>query len=92
MYLKIRIPVLVGQLWPEAGGCPCVPTPRKAAPVDKMAQMGYLLECAGINRHGVEDVRALRERNSEPHGLEFCASPVVRQAAKRKQRYRWAGY
>jgi hypothetical protein len=53
---------------------------------------GYLLECAGINRHGVEDVRALRERNSEPHGLEFCASPVVRQAAKRKQRYRWAGY
>ena len=54
--------------------------------------LGYLLECAGINRHGAEDVRALRERSSEPHGLEFCASPVVRQAAKRKQRYRWAGY
>ena len=52
----------------------------------------YFIECAGLNRHGAEDVRALRERSSEPHGLEFCASPVVRQAAKRKQRYRWAGY
>ena len=28
--------------------------------------------CAGINRHGVEDERALRERISEPLGPEFC--------------------
>ena len=28
--------------------------------------------CAGINRHEVEDERALRERNSEPLGPEFC--------------------
>ena len=26
----------------------------------------------GINRHGVEDGRALRERSSEPPGPEFC--------------------
>jgi len=25
------------------------------------------------NRHGVEDERALRERNSDPLGLESCA-------------------
>jgi len=29
--------------------------------------------CAGINRHGVEDERALRERSSDPLGPEFCA-------------------
>ena len=28
--------------------------------------------CAGINRHGVEDERALRERISDPLGPEFC--------------------
>jgi acyl dehydratase len=28
---------------------------------------------AGINRYGVEDARALRERNSEPLGPEFCS-------------------
>jgi hypothetical protein len=27
---------------------------------------------AGINRHGVEDARALQEGNSEPLGPEFC--------------------
>jgi len=31
------------------------------------------LQCAGLNRHGVEDERALRERNSDPLGLESCA-------------------
>jgi hypothetical protein len=34
--------------------------------------------CAGINRHGVEDERALRVRTSDPLGLESCASPIVR--------------
>jgi putative transposase len=29
--------------------------------------------CAGINRHGVEDERALREGSSDPLGPEFCA-------------------
>jgi hypothetical protein len=28
--------------------------------------------CAGINRYGVEDERALRERTSNPLGPEFC--------------------
>jgi hypothetical protein len=28
---------------------------------------------AGMNRHGVEDERALRERTSNPLGREFCA-------------------
>ena len=28
--------------------------------------------CAGMNRRGVEDERALRERSSEPPGPEFC--------------------
>ncbi|MFN9459080.1 MAG: hypothetical protein ACK6D7_17125 [Acidobacteriota bacterium] len=28
--------------------------------------------CAGMNRHGVEDERALRERISDPLGPEFC--------------------
>jgi hypothetical protein len=28
--------------------------------------------CAGINRHGVEDERASRERSSDPLGPEFC--------------------
>jgi putative transposase len=29
--------------------------------------------CAGMNRHGVEDARASRERSSDPLGPEFCA-------------------
>jgi putative transposase len=29
--------------------------------------------CAGMNRHGVEDARASRERKSDPLGPEFCA-------------------
>jgi hypothetical protein len=29
--------------------------------------------CAGINRHGIEDERALRGRSSDPLGPEFCA-------------------
>jgi len=31
------------------------------------------LRCAGINRHGAGDERALRERSNDPLGLESCA-------------------
>src|ERR1043165_41940 len=34
---------------------------------------GKLWVWAGINRHGAEDERALRERSSDPLGPEFCA-------------------
>src|SRR5258708_17444973 len=43
------------------------------------------LQCAGVNRHEVEDVRALRERSSDPLGLESCAA-TARDTAKRRQR------
>jgi hypothetical protein len=43
------------------------------------------LQCAGINRHEVENGRVSRERSNDPLGPEFCASPTVRWAAKRKQ-------
>ena len=43
------------------------------------------LQCAGLNRHEVEDARALRERSSDPLGLESCAA-TVRDTAKRRQR------
>src|SRR5207247_2679188 len=32
------------------------------------------LQCAGINRHEVEDERALRERSSDPLGPESCTA------------------
>ena len=34
------------------------------------------LQCAGLNRLEVEDARALRERSSEPLGLESCYGDV----------------
>ena len=37
------------------------------------------LQCAGINRHEVEDERALRGRSSEPLGPEFCVVPREEQ-------------
>src|SRR6266446_3792645 len=43
------------------------------------------LQCAGLNRHEVEDARALRERSSDPLGLESCAA-TARDTAKRRQR------
>jgi hypothetical protein len=43
------------------------------------------LQCAGVNRHEVEDARALRERSSDPLGLESCAA-TARDTAKRRQR------
>jgi hypothetical protein len=30
-------------------------------------------QCAGINRHEAEDESSLRERSSDPLGLESCA-------------------
>jgi hypothetical protein len=41
--------------------------------------------CAGINRHGVEDERALRVRTSDPLGLESCVA-TARDTTKRRQR------
>ena len=32
------------------------------------------LQCAGLNRHEVEDERALRERSSDPLGPESCGA------------------
>jgi transposase len=37
-----------------------------------MEQLDY--KCAGINRSEAEDERALRERSSDPLGLEFCTA------------------
>ena len=42
-------------------------------------------QCAGLNRHEAEDERALRERSSDPLGLESCAA-TARDTAKRRQR------
>src|SRR5450755_3514275 len=47
--------------------------------------------CAGISRRGVEDEKALRERNSKPLGPEFCAEHRE-VPAKRKQGHGRAGY
>ena len=41
------------------------------------------LQCAGLNRHEVEEVRALRERSSDPLGLESCAA-TARDTVKRR--------
>src|SRR5580704_13744078 len=43
------------------------------------------LQCAGINRHEAEDESSLRERSSDPLGLESCAG-IARYSAKRRQR------
>jgi hypothetical protein len=42
------------------------------------------LQCAGINRHEVEDERALRVKSSDLLGPESCAA-TVRDPAKRRQ-------
>jgi len=43
------------------------------------------LQCAGLNQLEVEDERSLRERSSDPLGLESCAA-TARDTAKRRQR------
>ena len=47
---------------------------------------------AGINRHIVGDERALQERSSDSILASSLAPVVARRRAKRRQRYRWAGY
>jgi hypothetical protein len=42
------------------------------------------LQCAGLNRHEVENERVLQERSSEPLGPESCAA-TARDPAKRRQ-------
>ena len=42
-------------------------------PFNQVLSVPRYLQCAGLNRHEVEDERALRERNSDPLGLESCA-------------------
>jgi hypothetical protein len=42
------------------------------------------LQCAGLNRHEVENERVLQERSSEPPGPESCAA-TARDPAKRRQ-------
>src|SRR5437879_5794742 len=44
-----------------------------------MEELNY--KCAGINRSEAEDERALRERSSDPLGLEFCT--VASRGAQR---------
>ena len=56
-----------------------------------LAVVNRRLQCAGINRHEAEEEEALRERISDPLGLESCAA-TVRDPAKRRQRYRRGGY
>jgi hypothetical protein len=43
------------------------------------------LQCAGLNRLEVEDESSLRERSSDPLGLESCAA-TARDTVKRRQR------
>ena len=43
------------------------------------------LQCAGLNRHEAEDESSLRERSSDPLGLESCAA-TARDTVKRRQR------
>jgi hypothetical protein len=52
---------------------------------DTMIGEKSLLQCAGLNRLEAEDARALRERSSDPLGLESCAA-TARDTAKRRQR------
>jgi hypothetical protein len=47
---------------------------------------------AGLNRHIVGDERALQERKSDSILASSLAPVVARRQAKRRQRYRWAGY
>src|SRR4029077_15930081 len=67
----------------KATDVPLNTTPRIAAflAVHSLTEIWYgrmgdatrPLQCAGLNRHEVEDERALRERSSDPLGLESCA-------------------
>ena len=45
---------------------------RKIAAITLIVWKKEVRLCAGINRHGVENERVLRERSSDPLGPEFC--------------------
>jgi hypothetical protein len=66
---------------------PLLPCMSRTASNSSQAMIGVTSrsECAGINRHEVEDERALRERSSDPLGLESCVV-TARDTAKRRQR------
>jgi hypothetical protein len=42
-------------------------------PKEKLTDVTRPLQCAGLNRHEAEDESSLRERSSDPLGLESCA-------------------
>src|SRR4029077_3346443 len=50
-----------------------------------MTDVTSRLQCAGLNRLEVEDESSLRERSSDPLGLESCAA-TARDTVKRRQR------
>ena len=56
----------------------------RAAP-QSMVDVISRLQCAGLNRLEAEDESSLRERSSDPLGLESCAA-TARDTAKRRQR------
>ena len=71
-------------------GTSCIVTPirllkRRHHPRYALTVVKSRFQCAGLNRLEVEDERALRERISDPLGLESCAA-TARDTAKRRQR------
>jgi len=52
---------------------------------DQIGEYKNELQCAGLNRHEVENERVSRERSSDPLGLESCVA-TVRDPTKRRQR------
>src|SRR6266704_981979 len=66
--------------------CFTILTPRRSPqPFAALTNEKSRLQCAGLNRLEAEDERALRERSSDPLGLESCAA-TARDTAKRRQR------
>ena len=63
----------------------CVPRRAKLLSGDFSIGVTSPLQCAGLNRLEVEDESSLRERSSDPLGLESCAA-TARDTAKRRQR------
>jgi hypothetical protein len=66
-------------------GCPFPPAWSQVRLQNLIVDETRRLQCAGMNRHEAEDARALRERTSDPLGLESCAA-TARDTAKRRQR------
>src|SRR5207244_2783764 len=66
--------------------CPCGLLRNSSSRTRTLAIVDVIspLQCAGINRHEVEDERALRERSSDPLGPESCTA-TARDTEKRRQ-------